>query len=63
MLVRELMSTEIIPEKLAIRAAMNPMLRLNEAAPVLSNIPLLCARNKSTRPPTRRARGKWEMKG
>ena len=57
------MSTETIPEKSAIRAAINPMLRLKEAAPVSSHVPFLYARNKSNRPANNNANGKLDMKG
>jgi len=57
------MSTESIPEKSAISAAMNPMLRLKEAGPVSPSVFFLYARNKSNRPANNNAIGKLDMKG
>ena len=57
------MSTESIPEKSAISAAIKPILKLKEAAPVSSYAPFLYARNKSNRPENNKAVGKLDMKG
>ena len=60
---QECISTEIIPEKSAIRAAINPILRLKEATPVLLLSLLLWASNKSNSPENNNAIGRLDMKG
>jgi hypothetical protein len=60
---QECISTDIIPEKSAIRAAINPMLRLKEATPVLLTSLLLWASNKNNSPENNNAVGRLDIKG
>ena len=60
---QEFISTENIPEKSANRAAINPILKLKEATPVLLLSPLLQASNKSNSPENNNAIGRLDING
>ena len=60
---QECISTDIIPEKSAIRAAIKPMLRLKEATPVLLTSLFLWASNKNNSPENNNAVGRLDIKG
>ena len=60
---QECISTDIIPEKSAIRAAINPILRLKEATAVLLLSLRLWASNKNSSPENNNAIGRLDMKG